>query len=550
MAANGRPYNAMGVMRQILKDNPELTTSTFRKAYADELEKLGYSNGDLPSDLTRMYYSVRAEIRDGKEVPIVITRGNKPPAIPTEPAVPQQSQRAPFSAEMLAYIFTPVSPGSDKLKIRENDWLEFKENFTNAARADYVRAMAAFANSKGGYLVFGVDDTCSAKGMASKDLPDPRKLTQYLGTKVSQTLEWSSCIHTLGERVFGLIYTKESRYKPVVAIADDSDNKDGDIYYRYSGESKRIKSSDLLRILAERFQAQDDKWHEMLKQMATITPQNADILDLATGRIGNTPILIDQNALEQIKFIKEGELNEIKGDPTLKLIGEVKGPAGAVVVSKDKSVSIDAERVILSVLEQDCDAPLEYLRHLTHHSMTIVPIWFFVDCAKITPSEAVELLQGYEKCNKHTRNKIVSRLRDGEYLSYYRGASKTVNSLEVGTWNLTTFDSDVQRIIQAKGLQQNQKYSVGRVLVATALTNDDLSVMGKDFVSNHIRQVLEAVALLEPSVLKKHAEQLLDCLKFIVGASAWDDISDKLRRAVCYVDAVLYAPEALLRDEE
>src|SRR6266478_5170013 len=43
------------------------------------------------------------------------------------------------------------------LQNRENSQLEFKETFNLGSLAKYSRTMAAFANNKGGYIVFGVE---------------------------------------------------------------------------------------------------------------------------------------------------------------------------------------------------------------------------------------------------------------------------------------------------------------------------------------------------------------------------------------------------------
>ena len=45
-----------------------------------------------------------------------------------------------------------------KLISREGQTLEFKENFNFNGIAEYLCDFAAFANNKGGYLVFGVKD--------------------------------------------------------------------------------------------------------------------------------------------------------------------------------------------------------------------------------------------------------------------------------------------------------------------------------------------------------------------------------------------------------
>lgn len=45
-----------------------------------------------------------------------------------------------------------------KLIRREGQTLEFKESFNFNGMAEYLRDFAAFANNKGGFLVFGVKD--------------------------------------------------------------------------------------------------------------------------------------------------------------------------------------------------------------------------------------------------------------------------------------------------------------------------------------------------------------------------------------------------------
>lgn len=88
-----------------------------------------------------------------------------------------------FSVEKLGPIFQTDSPGSDKLKSRENGYLEFKESFNWGNKNEYVRTIAAFANAKGGYLVFGVTNSPrTLKGLTSDKFEntDTAKITEYL----------------------------------------------------------------------------------------------------------------------------------------------------------------------------------------------------------------------------------------------------------------------------------------------------------------------------------------------------------------------------------
>lgn len=52
---------------------------------------------------------------------------------------------------------------------REGQELEFKEQFNFGGLAEYLRDFAAFANNRGGFLIFGVTD--SPRKASSKKVP-------------------------------------------------------------------------------------------------------------------------------------------------------------------------------------------------------------------------------------------------------------------------------------------------------------------------------------------------------------------------------------------
>jgi len=53
-------------------------------------------------------------------------------------------------------IFTFHASLSNRIIARESGWLEFKESFNWMSKDKYAKSMAAFANHKGGYIIFGV----------------------------------------------------------------------------------------------------------------------------------------------------------------------------------------------------------------------------------------------------------------------------------------------------------------------------------------------------------------------------------------------------------
>lgn len=62
----------------------------------------------------------------------------------------------PFSQEKLTRIFAVSPKNPDRLISRESSWLEFKESFNFQNLWKYIRSAAAFANAKGGYIIYGV----------------------------------------------------------------------------------------------------------------------------------------------------------------------------------------------------------------------------------------------------------------------------------------------------------------------------------------------------------------------------------------------------------
>src|ERR1035441_7266905 len=91
-------------------------------------------------------------------------------------------------------LLLQLRPGTtDLLRNRENSQLEFKETFNLGSRAKYGRSLAAFANTRGGYIVFGVtNEPRRLKGVNSVnfDSCDPSKLTEFLNSHFSPELAW------------------------------------------------------------------------------------------------------------------------------------------------------------------------------------------------------------------------------------------------------------------------------------------------------------------------------------------------------------------------
>ena len=265
----------------------------------------------------------------------------------------------PFDKQNLDKILFLNKNNSNLIGSRESSKLEFKENFNFAEIAEYLRDFAAFTNNSGGYLVFGIKDSPrDIKGTDGNnfDSIDEEKVTGFINELFAPTIEWQKEVVEFEGLVLGVIYIWEAFNKPVIAIKDGGrgqEIKNGEIYYRYIGRSQKIRYPELKLLLDAKLERERAAWQEHLERMVKIGASNAAILDTVEGTIEGTSgtVLIDDELIPKLKFIREGQFVEREGKPTLKLVGQLK-PASVIqkVIHDDpykfraKDVSTEVER--------------------------------------------------------------------------------------------------------------------------------------------------------------------------------------------------------------
>lgn len=228
---------------------------------------------------------------------------------------------------------------------RESRELEFKEQFNLAGLAEYFRDFAAFANNVGGYLICGVSDSPrELKGLNQKSKEqfekiDPQKISGYLLEIFSSEIHWEQFTFKVEQKTFGIFYVHQSRQKPIITRKNEGKEhilKNGEIYYRYGGRTQNIQSAELQSIIQRRLDDQNKNWTNLISKIAKAGPTNAAILDLEKGVIeknNNQVLVLDESLIGKIKFVREGDSSDPKGDTTLKLVGDVH-PIDAVEVVK------------------------------------------------------------------------------------------------------------------------------------------------------------------------------------------------------------------------
>lgn len=246
------------------------------------------------------------------------------------------------------YIKSLLTLKDNYLFHRENKVVEYKEQFNFMGLAEYFRDFAAFANNRGGYLIFGIKDSPRIPiglNRTSEDQLnklDPGKISGFLLDIFSSDIVWEQIIIGNNGKQFGVYKIYESNCKPVIAKKDEGRDqiiKNGEIYYRYGGRTQKIMYAELENIINRRVEQNNKNWIDLVTKIGNAGPQNAAILDTEKGLIEKNDkriLMIDEELIEKIKFIKEGKFVEKEGVATLKLIGNVVPVDKVEVIKKVK----------------------------------------------------------------------------------------------------------------------------------------------------------------------------------------------------------------------
>ena len=252
------------------------------------------------------------------------------------------------------YIIELLRVKGSYLYHRENQELEFKEQFNFAGLGEYFRDFAAFANNRGGYLIFGVQDSpripigLSAPSLDQLNRLDPEKISGYLLEIFSSDIRWEQAIIKHSEKYFGVFRIYEGSAKPIIAKKNEGRDqiiKNGEIYYRYGGRTQKILFAELENIIIKRVEQNNNQWLSLMSKIGKAGPQNAAILDTEKALIEKDDsriLVLDENLAEKLKFIKEGHFSEKEGAATLRLVGDVVPIDKVEVIKKIKENLIRA----------------------------------------------------------------------------------------------------------------------------------------------------------------------------------------------------------------
>ena len=162
----------------------------------------------------------------------------------------------PLSPTRVKEVLALARDAQTSLPGFENLFSEYKETMptTRALRVKTAKTAASFANSKGGYIFFGIDDDRNVIGVAVDGIEKQwHALSQCITNHFSPSFRWDHAVVEISGKIVGALYAYEGDNKPIIAIKDyDQEIHRGHIYARYATLTKLIEPGDLFAILSER----------------------------------------------------------------------------------------------------------------------------------------------------------------------------------------------------------------------------------------------------------------------------------------------------------
>ncbi|MEG0836244.1 MAG: ATP-binding protein [Christensenellaceae bacterium] len=430
----------------------------------------------------------------------------------------------PLSLEKLTSLFR-TSPKDDfRIVNREGTTIEFKETYSHANMAQYFKTIASFANNAGGYIIFGVGDKPRCLlGLRDKSLQQFEELkveefTKALLDYFAPEIQWDHCTFEYKNKSFGVLYVFKSNRKPCIckkpydASNPKSSLKEGDIFYRYGGRSERIRYTELSSIIDEVRKQEEKQWLEFAQKAAQIGVSNAAILDLNSGHLsgkGGT-IVLDNQLLQKISFIREGEFVEEKGKPTLRLVGDIQeithGKVIVTGVTKKVVRAIEPNDIIESFLnDETTEEPLEYIKRICSATTANYPVYHFIKQSNLSISEILQIVD--QTTSRGTaKGKLLERLN-----------GKAIECIKIPVSNTAA----------ATNKKQYREQWLGENL-STPI--------------NKLNYCIQAIYLLTPDEILAHKKYICATLLDIFHAnyeSASSIIASYLRIAICRIDEAL-----------
>jgi hypothetical protein len=420
----------------------------------------------------------------------------------------------PISEKVLRSFFAKDGNGIWRCRAGETDEFECKQSFNLRGFGKPLKTIAGFANHRGGYLFFGVKDkpdgfaVCGLKDDRFTDT-DQNSFSQTIRAALEPTPRFRVATLKLDDLSVGVIHVEPHTSKPVIAGKTEGELIEGFIYYRYPGETRPICYADLRTILDERDRQSRESIMPMVQRLLELGPNDAMVANLIDGQLegGQRAILIDPQSLEQIKFIREGQFDEVDGAPTLRIIGDAQTvPPDIIAPVRTVREEVTVDAILRNFINRTpVEQPLSYFKQVSHEQAYTLPIFYYLHLAGQTRAEAEATLRSYKNARVHSRAEMM-KLLSGKRTLY-------------------------SRLGPTRGATFNQILGSERVLIKNPKQ------------AKAICSALTGMQAAHASYIERFHEMLSECLDIWDANHGDSNLLAEIRRAAARLDELEFGPE-------
>jgi hypothetical protein len=255
---------------------------------------------------------------------------------------------------------------------REGKRREFKQQFNTADFSRYTKALAAFCNTDGGVLIFGVAEKPNrVEGVDLATIPDEASWTDRLRKDFDPEIPFKTREYQVDDKTLFAVEVEPHAGRPVICkrdvtakvekrgkSTDETVTQQGGIYYRQSGQTRPIAFTELQTLLQERDKRKLQAFLENVEIMQKIGPERIGIFDTSKAAAPGetTKLYVSREVAKSLNFIDKGRFVETDedGSPAFVVVGTVQ--LNEVIVGPlddaDKNLPNEAAEKIKLVVEE------------------------------------------------------------------------------------------------------------------------------------------------------------------------------------------------------
>lgn len=441
----------------------------------------------------------------------------------------------PFDDEHKLKLLRMTEPRSWVLSRCEDFEVEYKANFSAANKFDYARILVSFANASGGYLVFGVDNQSrTIVGLHDDRLQrfDAKDLTQVLNSHFSPSIRWSPAVITLADdKKILIFYVFQSEQRPVIATCSGDDEfSEGDILYRYPGQTSIIRYQELVGLIDELVRKKYQQFMDRVQQLTVVDPERAHVLT--------------DEQLRSMVVVDKGHFVETGGAPALQLISDATvTKVEHIPVLQKVSEPITLDAIMRSFYDQTCDNPKGFLQALAYQQTPYLPLWWFTHQLSNTEEEIAQLFQSQQRARRDIVDGLVKRVSHDKPATFQLITIKGQLPTRPLKKNI---ELEVQRIARATNLTGPRARAAAFSTWLSPRRSRHLAKYAKRATAEDITLITKAITIASPEILNRNIRGLLSLLQ-VLEIRIDARYKTYFRKALCYTDFCLYADKARSR---